>query len=119
MKIKITNEFEIGRNELLVNVDDKTEEMLRLVLEKVEQGPINKLIIYHDSEVGKVFQRLSRLFHTKVFLCFCNYFMYTQMRTPEYTKVLKPCEKQAEIYQRRVLQFGAVLRKWGDRMRVW
>jgi len=61
------------------------------VLDKVEKGPINKLIIYHNQDVRQVYSRLVRLFPTKVFLCFCNYFMYTQTRTPEYTKMLKPC----------------------------
>ena len=64
MKIKISNEIEIGCNSLLVNVDDNTGEMLRLVLEKVRAGPINKLIIYHHSEVpvSKVYKQLVELF---------------------------------------------------------
>lgn len=121
LKVKISNEFEIGCNELLVNVDDSTGEMLQLVLESVEHGPINKLIIYHnlDVSVKRAYRRLVDLFQRKIFLCFCNYFVYTETRTPEYTKMIKPCEKQAELYQRRVLQFEAVRRKWAHIMREW
>jgi catabolite regulation protein CreA len=84
MKIKVSNEFEIGFNSLLVNVDDPTGETLQCILKNVKEGDINKLIVYHHSDmpVSCVYKQLVELFASKVFLCFNNYFMYTQTSTP-------------------------------------
>lgn len=72
--------------------------MLLVIFKLIERAPVSRLIVYHSQvAVQEVAEILVRVFFSKVFLCYDNYFMYSESRKPHYRCMVKPCQMQARL----------------------